>query len=272
MMRLVHAVVTTLIIAVAPVAAQQPAAKPSASDSSKDQHAVQPERPTVATHAGTVAPGWLEIETGVERDRVNPSASVISTPTVVKIGLASHLQLSLSGTVIRPLGAAAGVGDAAVGVKWRLVDDAPIVGDFAVLPAVKFPTGSAATGTTTTDASFFLISSHDLAGVAIDINAGYTHRSGNGQSVPTNATLWTVSFGGAFGGPVGWVAECYGLPATTGPAGQASIVALLGGPTLAVRTWLAFDAGVIIPVTGPQLRALYAGGVYNVGQLWGPRH
>jgi hypothetical protein len=90
--------------------------------------------------------------------------------------------------------------------------------------------------------------------------------------VPTSATLWTVSFGGPLAGPVGWVAECYGLPATPGPAGLASIVALLGGPTLAVRTWLAFDAGVIIPVTGPQLRALYAGGVYNVGQLWGPRH
>src|SRR5207247_3724752 len=27
-----------------------------------DPHAAQPERPTVATHAGTVAPGWIEIE------------------------------------------------------------------------------------------------------------------------------------------------------------------------------------------------------------------
>src|SRR5437764_1362781 len=34
-----------------------------------DPHAVQPERPTVATHAGTVAPGWSEIEAGIERDR-----------------------------------------------------------------------------------------------------------------------------------------------------------------------------------------------------------
>jgi hypothetical protein len=260
------------MIGVVSVAAQQPDAKPSAADSSKDQHTVQPERPTVATHAGTVAPGWLEIETGVERDRINPSASLISTPTVVKIGLAPHVQLSLLGTVIRPPGTSAGVGDVAVGVKWRLVDGAPILGDFAVFPAVKFPTGSAETGTTTTDASLLLISSHDFGSVAMDINAGYTHRSGNGQTVPTNATLWTVSFGGPFGGRVGWVAECYGLPATSGASGSASTVALLGGPTFTARQWLAFDAGVIIPVTGPQSRALYAGAVYNVGQLWGPRH
>jgi len=83
--------------------------------------------------------------------------------------------------------------------------------------------------------------------------------------------LWTASFGGPFTGPFGWALECYGYPATSGPSGQASIVALLGGPTILVRPWLAFDAGAIIPLAGPQPHALYAGGVYNVGRLWGPR-
>jgi hypothetical protein len=55
-----------------------------------DPHAVQPERPTVATDAGTVAPGWLEIETGLERDRFGPSLTTGSTPTVFKLGLADH--------------------------------------------------------------------------------------------------------------------------------------------------------------------------------------
>src|SRR5207248_820985 len=35
----------------------------------RDPHEVQPERPTVATHAGTVAPGWIELEWGSEWDR-----------------------------------------------------------------------------------------------------------------------------------------------------------------------------------------------------------
>jgi hypothetical protein len=233
-----------------------------------DPHAVQPERPTVATHAGTVAPGWLEIETGVEHDRFDPSASTAFTPTVLKFGLASHAQLGVFGSVVHDP-AATGLGDVGVGVKWRLLDDAPLLGDFAVLPAVKLPTGDAnkGTGTGTTDASFLLISSHSLGAVSMDINAGYTRRSGDGAGVPKNASLWTVSFGGPAAGPLGWTAECYGYPGTGDPAGQAPIVALLAGPTFLFRKWLALDAGVIVPVSGPQPHALYAGAVYNVGRM-----
>lgn len=234
----------------------------------KDPHAVQPERPTVATHAGTVAPGWLEVETGVERDRFSPAVTTAFTPTVFKFGVAGNMQLSVFGSVVRD-SSAAGPGDLSVGLKWRLLDDAPVVGDFALLPAVKFPTGSVdkGTGTGTTDASILLISSHELGAVSMDINVGYTRRSGDGSNAPRNASLWTISFGGPVSGSLGWTVECYGFPATTGPAGQSSIVALLGGPTFLVRKWLAVDAGVIVPLGGPQPHALYAGGVYNVGRM-----
>jgi hypothetical protein len=234
----------------------------------KDPHAVQPERPTVATHAGTVAPGWLEVESGVERDRFSPNTTATTAPTVFKLGLAENMQLGVFGSVVHN-DASTGLGDLAVGLKWRVVDDAPIVGDFAVLPSVKFPTGSASngTGTGTTDGSILLISSHDLGPVSMDLNVGYTRRGGDGSSAPKNATVWTVSFGGPLAGGLGWTAECYGYPSTSGPAGQASIVALLGGPTFLVQKWLAVDAGVILPLTGPQPHALYAGLVYNVGRM-----
>jgi hypothetical protein len=39
-----------------------------------------------------------------------------------------------------------GLGDVGVGVKWRIADDASFFGDFAILPSVKFPTGSAEKG------------------------------------------------------------------------------------------------------------------------------
>lgn len=251
------------------LASQQP-------DTANDPHAVQPERPTVATHAGTVAPGWLEIEAGVERDRFAPATVGVSTPVVLKFGAASHTQISLFGSSVAPPGGSVGIGDIGVGVKWRLLDDAPLVGDFAILPAIKVPTGDASdgTGTGTTDASLLLISSHDLGPVAMDLNVGYTRRSGDGSVAPRSSTLWTASFGGPFAGTsgrFGWVAECYGYPATSGVAGSPAIVALLGGPTLLVRPWLALDAGLIVPVTGPQPRALYAGAVYNVGRIAG-RH
>ncbi len=250
------------------LAASLAAAAPLPAQDSKDPHAVQPERPTVATHAGTVAPGWLEIETGIERDRFGPGVTSTSSPTLFKLGLTHNTQLSVFGPLVQD-SAATGPGDVSVGVKWRLLDDAPFVGDFAVLPTLKFPTGSARNGigTGTTDVSLLLISSHELGPVSMDINAGLTRRSGNGSNAPQSATLWTFSFGGPVGGSMGWTAECYGLPATTGSAGQASIVALLAGPTFLVKKWLALDAGVIVPLAGPQPHALYAGGVYNVGRM-----
>lgn len=244
------------------------AASSLAAQEPRDPHAVQPERPTVATHAGTVSPGWLEIETGFERDRFSPSLTTASTPTVFKFGLADNAQLGVFASA-QHNPTTTGLGDLGAGVKWRIVDDAPLLGDFAILPSVKFPTGSAdkGTGTGTTDASILLISSHDLGRVAMDINVGYTRRSGDGTNAPKTSTLWTLSFGGPIAGNLGWTAECYGYPRTTGPAGQASIVALLAGPTFLIRNWLAIDAGVIVPITGPQPHALYAGGVYNVGRM-----
>jgi hypothetical protein len=235
----------------------------------QNPHAVQPERPTVATHAGTVATGWFEIETGGERDQLAGATSWL-TPTVLKLGIASNAQLSVFASTSDPAQTSVGIGDTGVGVKWRLLDDAPVVGDFAVLPAVKLPTGNASQGqgTGTTDIGFLLISSHDFGVVDMDLNVGYTRRSGNGTQAPKNATLWTASFGGPAVGKLGWVAEMYGYPRTTGPAGQPSIVALLAGPTFTAKDWLALDTGVIIPLTGPQPHAVYAGLVWNVGKVW----
>jgi len=242
---------------------------PGALAQTSDPHAVQPERPTVATHAGTVAPGWIEVESGVELDRFPDDSRGTTLSVVTKVGLQSHVQLSVFGLAVHPPDGSLGVGDMALGVKWRVADQAPVLGRFAVLPSVKFPTGSASagTGTDTTDAGVLLISSHDVGTVSLDVNVGYTHRSGGGSTVPSNSTLWAIALGGPAVGRLGWAAEVYGLPATSGPAGQDTIVAVLLGPTFQVRPWLVFDAGAIVPVTGPQPHAAYVGGVWNIGRL-----
>ena len=236
-----------------------------------DAHVAQPERPTIATHAGTVAPGWIEVEAGGELDRYRDGSHGGGVPVVAKVGLTRRMQLSVFGSAVSPPGTnAIGAGDVAVGAKWRLADKAPLLRRFAILPAVKLPTGSSSsgTGTGTTDVSILLISSHDLGPVAMDVNVGYTRRSGSGATAPRDATLWTISFGGPGAGPVGWTAELYGYPATAGPAGAHSIVALLFGPTFVVRPWLVLDAGAIVRLAGPQPRAIYGGLVYNIGRLW----
>lgn len=234
-------------------------------------HAVQPERPTVATHAGNVAPGWLEIETGAEADRFDDGTHALSGPTLVKLGLSSHGQLSLGVPAAKAAGSSLGLGDLSAGIKWRLLDGARVLGDFAVLPSIKFANGSriAGRGTGTTDLSMLAISSHVFGPVTMDLNLGYTKRSGDGSNAPKSATLWTASFGFPVAGALGGVAELYGYPRTTGPAGQDGIVALLAGPTWLIAPYLAVDAGVIIPLAGPQPRALYAGLVWNAGRLWG---
>jgi len=254
-----------LVVSSASFAQSTPAPKDT---SSENPRAIMPERPTVATHAFTVSPAYLEIEAGLERDQFDPRNTGLGIPTVFKIGIADRAQLSINAPFTKPPGISAGVGDLSVGIKYRLVDDAPLVGAFAVLPSIKAPTGdeNSGRGTGTTDFSVLAISSHKFGDYSMDLNVGYTHRS-NGSS-PSSATLWTASFGGPVAGKFGWTAECYGYPGTGGPFGQAPIVAVLAGPTLLAVETLAFDAGVIIPVKGPQPHAIYAGLVYNVGRIF----
>jgi hypothetical protein len=236
-----------------------------------DPHAAQPERPTVATHAGTVAPGWVEIETGVERDNLH-GAHTLFTPTVLKLGVVPRVQLELASSFVHLSGTTpehSGIGDVSAALKWRAVEDAPVLGDFALQPSLKLPSGSAlnGTGTGTTDVGLLLISSHDWGDYALDLNAGYTRRSGDGSQAPNDATLWTVSAGGPVYKSLGWVAEVFGFPGTTGPAGNRGTAAFLTGPTVTLEKWLVLDAGGIIPLAGPQPHAFYAGLTWNIGKL-----
>jgi hypothetical protein len=215
-----------------------------------------------------VAAGWIEIESGGELDRFGDGSRGANGTIVMKIGLGSRVQLNVYGLVLQLPNNSVGIGDSTVGVKWRMTDAAPVLGRFAILPSIKLPTGSLSlgTGTDTTDASLLLISSHDLGPVALDINVGYTRRSGDGQIVPRDAALWTSSFGGSAVGMMGWVAELFGFPRISGSLDSA--VAVLFGPTLAVRPWLIFDGGVIVPLAGQLPHATYFGAVWNLGRAW----
>jgi hypothetical protein len=243
--------------------------QPTRDSTPRDPYAVQPERPTVATHAGTVAREWVELEEGGEWDKSTDGTRTFFAPTNLKIGLASRAQLNLLVNLISDRAIPGGffsAGDITIGVKYRIVDDNRILGDFAMLPAVKLPTASTSgAGTGTTDFSLLLISSHQLGPVAMDLNVGQTRRSGDGSSAPKTAGIWTASFGWPVSGPLGATAEIFGFPRTTGPLGTKGIAALLIGPTFLARKWLALDAGIITPITGPQSRAVYTGFVWNFG-------
>ena len=241
----------------------------TAQEPETDPRAVQPERPTVATHAHTVAPGYFEIETGVQRNRAEKGSRAYSVPTVLKIGLASHAQLNVSTTAFpADAGQSPGIGDVSIGVKWRLLDNHPVLGDFALLPTIKFPTGSLSdsSGTGSTDLGVTAIASYDIKGVAMDLNALYTRVGTANGTAATDAALWTASFGFPVVGQLSWVAEVFGYPTIDG-TGRPSTAALLTGPTYLVRPALNLDIGVIAPFRGDLPKAIYAGLVWNLGSL-----
>jgi hypothetical protein len=249
-----------------PTPASSEASPAPSGGSNYHPRAVQPERPSVATHAGTVAPGYAELETGVEHDRFADGTTALGVPTELKLGLARRTQLSIGLPASSSTGVSFGAGDISVGLKWRVIQDHPHLHDVAVLPSLKFATGGER-GTGTTDASLLLIDSRTVGPVGLDLNVGATWRSGDGTQAPRFSSLWTASAGIPLRGPFGLALECYGYPGTSGPAGDPPIVALLTGPTVIVRSVLEFDVGFITPIHGPQPHALYAGLVTNMGRF-----
>lgn len=232
-----------------------------------DPRAVMPERPTVATHAWTVAPGYVEVETGFEWDRNADDSHALLAPTVLKVGLAPRVQLGVAGSFIRPPGEDLSMGDLSIGVKVRVLERHSFLGALALQPAIKVPIADNTHGTRTTDVSLLLISSHQFGEVSLDLNAGYTRRSGDGSRAPRDATVWTIAGALPLAGAFGFTAELFGYPGTSGPAGSPGTVALLGGPTITVTSELVLDVGGILGLRGPAPDALYAGLVYNFGRL-----
>jgi hypothetical protein len=205
----------------------------------------------------------------MELDRYPDHVHGQAAPLTAKIGLTPHTQFEVLAPIVHAQGLHTVPGDVLVGVEWRAVDAAHVLASFAVFKSIKLPTGSTSqgAGTGTTDLGIVLIASRELGEFSLDVNVGLTHRIGHDDVAPHDSRMWAVSFGGPLSGPIGWAAEMFGFPHTSGPSGDQPVVATLSGPTMKVRSWLVVDTGVIVPITGPQPTALCAGGVYNIGRV-----
>ena len=236
-------------------------------------HDAQPERPTVGTHTGTVAPGWLEIETGFERQSTGVLSNSVAVPFVAKIGLGAGVQLNVAPGWKRDADDGSienGITDLRLAVKWRVAEALPLVGNLAVQTAVSLPSGSedAGRGTGAAGINLLAISSQEFGRFDVDVNLGYTRYGGDGTIVPQNSTLWSVSTGFPVVGRLGWAAEVFGRPGTSGPAGAPPIVAFLTGPTLTIRGPLVLDTGAIFDITGFGRTSVYGGFTWNVARVW----
>ncbi len=276
--RVARAVVVAILAGIGSMIA---VSRVAAQDSIPAWHVAQPERPTVATHAYVVAPGVVEVEAGVAAQRP-ANAAETDVPLVVKLGLAPRTQLELqwgwthrrpppSGPLLIVPQPANGLIDLAFALKYRLLEDAPVLANFSLQPSLKLATASTADGlgTGTTDVGLLLCSSRTRGRFSLDLNAGETWRSGDGSNAPRTATLLTASGGADLGRGWGFGLELFDFPGTSGPAGTPPQIGMTIGPTRAVRPWLVLDAGVVVNVAGLPANTFFTGVTWNIGRIRG---
>src|SRR3989442_2426974 len=115
---------------------------PSLRAAVQSPRAANPERPSVATHAYVVAPGYAELEQGVRAQGVGDFRAATTWEFNLKLGLTRHAQLGLFGTGYGRRARGAGVGDVGLALKLRsAVSPRAAV---ALVPAVSLTPGVSA--------------------------------------------------------------------------------------------------------------------------------
>ncbi len=219
-----------------------------------------PERPTVATHAYAMAPGYLELEQGVRVQGTGKFSGQTSWEFNLKIGVERRLQLALFGTGFAHTRAGNGVGDLGAAVKLRsaLSPTAAI----ALVPAVTVPTGSESRGLGAGRVlgSLVCVLSAELGdGFHADLNAGPV---GVGAGRPQ--WFGTASFSkGLERWGLTWELFGYGR----GGAGAAQ-GGLLGAVTLRLAKWAVVDGGGVRGLGPESPDQLFLGLTTNMGRIF----
>jgi hypothetical protein len=232
------------------------APSPALAQSSREAN---PERPTFATHAYAVAPGYAELEQGLAARGTGSLRDATSWDVNLKVGVSRHVQVGLFGPLYARTSAGTGVGDLGVALKLR-TDLSPRAA-VAVVTSVTAPTGSEAQGLGAGRALGGLVGvvSADLPGVHVDVNAG---PQGIGAGVPQ----WFVSLGGSRTfARAGLAVELFEF--TPGGAGS-RLAGVLGAVTIRVAEWVVVDAGGAAGATDGTPDQLFVGLTTNLGRLF----
>jgi hypothetical protein len=143
---------------------------------------VTPYRPSVSAPAQLSAPGWLEVELGLQRSRADDPQRRDTLPYALKLAFTPDWGIRLQGdAVVREQAADGrslrGAGDTSVVLKRRFaVDDASA---FGLEAGVKFATARTGLGSGHTDAGLTGIYSSDFAPKwHVDVNLSATHLGG----------------------------------------------------------------------------------------------
>jgi len=222
--------------------------------------AANPERPTVATHAYAVAPGYIEVEQGISARGSVSLAEATSWDVNVKIGLDRHVQLGIFGSGYARTGLGHGVGDWGLALKLR--SDVSEQVALADVPTVTLPTGNERLGLgagRVLGQLPLVLSANGPAGLHADLNAGPL---GIGAGRPQ--WLTTASFSRPLGAVVGLTAELFRISAGAAGPRQAG---LLGAITVTPLEWMVIDTGGALGLGSGSPDVVFLGLTTNLGKL-----
>jgi len=218
-----------------------------------------PERPTYATHAYAVAPGYIEIEQGLAARGVESLREETSWDVNVKVGVSRHVQAAIFAPLYTRQAAGGGIGD--VGAALKLRSDISSRAAVAVVSTVTLPTGSETRGLGAGQALGGItgVFSTDLPGSThVDANAGP-------QGIGAGRPQWFTSVAVARGfGRFGATLEVFDF--TPGGAGP-RFAGVLGALTLKVTQSTVVDAGGEIRVAKGSQDQVFVGLTTNIGRI-----
>lgn len=216
------------------------------------------DRPDRTESAAVVAPGYVQVETGGLFTRDEEGAAeveVVEGPgTLVRIGLGGRTELRLGwdGWVRQEVSVAGagggsatvdGAGDAELGAKVRLRDEAGGLPEAALLVGVSLPLGDEELTSDRYDPSILLSLAHTLSErLALGYNAGVAWSSAPGEAgaVETSSHIvWSAALGIGLTERLGAFAELFGEEPIDAPGSSA--VSVDGGFTWLVRPNLQLD-------------------------------
>jgi hypothetical protein len=213
--------------------------------SDADALAVTPYRPSVSTPAALSAPGWLEVETGVQR-AVEPGADIrASVPYSLKLALSADWGIRIGGeAMVRAVdeqgNSTAGFGDTSVVLKHRFaVNDHSAFGlelgsSFATAPA------GLNSGSGGTDVSINGIYSTDLGAWHADVNLVLTRLADPAAEQGRTQTLLAAAVSTNVSPRWGIVGEVSG----TRQPGAAASTQLLCAASFSPSRRVTWDGGV----------------------------
>src|SRR6266700_1765493 len=165
----------------------------------QDDLTAVPNRPTVSTPAQPVQPGVLETEWGVDA-----AASHQDINGLLKFGVSKNFELRFTNNPFTTDAGTHGVGDTALGFKYRVTQDSGHEPSIALMYTAKLPTAGDVLGSGEADHAITLLVSKDLGKHHFDFNLVANLLGGRqGAFVRSyfNALAWSLPLLGKGGPP-----------------------------------------------------------------------